>query len=270
MPAGDRSDASAIVLAAAVREAGALALKTFRSPVRAMDQGQVVAGLRGRHRGRCAAARDGSRGAFPAYGWLSEETEDDPQRLHADAVWIVDPIDGTRAYLDGREDWVVSVALAAAGRPRLAALYAPVTDEFFLAVAGEGATRNGVPIAGPARDRASTARSCSGPSASSAGSPSCIPSVVPLPRIGSLALRLARVAHGEVDIAVVSGNSHDWDLAAADLLVHEAGGALTDLDGERLVYNRPKPVHGLLVAAEPVAPCARRLHLMRERRAQFA
>ena len=139
------SATTAISLAAAVREAGALALKTFRGHAQELDQGQVVAGQRGRYRGRRAAARAALR-RVPGHGWLSEETEDDPRGCKRDAVWIVDPIDGTRAYLAGREDWVVSVALAAAGRPRLAALYAPVTDEFFLAMAGEGATRNGAPI----------------------------------------------------------------------------------------------------------------------------
>jgi myo-inositol-1(or 4)-monophosphatase len=80
---------------------------------------------------------------------------------------------------------------------------------------------------------------------------------------------LARVAHGKVDIAIVGGNSHDWDLAAADLLVHEAGGALTDIDGERLIFNRPQPVHELLVAASG-SRHGTALALVRERRAQFA
>jgi len=62
-------------------------------------------------------------------------------------------------------------------------------------------------------------------------------------------LRLARVAHGELDAAIAGGNSHDWDLAAADLLVHEAGGLMTALDGQMLIYNRPDPVHSVLIAA---------------------
>jgi myo-inositol-1(or 4)-monophosphatase len=70
-----------------------------------------------------------------------------------------------------------------------------------------------------------------------------------MPRIHSLALRLARVAHGALDGAVAGGSGHDWDLAAADLLVHEAGGAMTSLDGKALIYNRPDPVHGMLIAA---------------------
>ncbi len=145
MPAGDRPTERDL-LAAAVREAGALALKTFRGPLRQWIKGKSSPVCEADIAVDALAARDGSGGAFPTYGWLSEETEDDPQRLQAEAVWIVDPIDGTRAYLDGRDDWVVSVALASGGRPRLAALFAPVTDEFFFAVAGEGATCNGVPI----------------------------------------------------------------------------------------------------------------------------
>jgi myo-inositol-1(or 4)-monophosphatase len=254
------------LLAAAVREAGALALTTFRGTVKQWIKGQSSP-VSEADIAVDALLHERLARSFPSYGWLSEETEDDPRRLQAEAVWIVDPIDGTRSYLDGRDDWVVSVALAVAGRPRLAALYAPVTDEFFFAVAGEGATRNGVPIAvRPGEGLEGT--KLLGPKKFLGKLAELHPSVVALPRIGSLALRLARIAHGEADIAVVGGNSHDWDLAAADLLVHEAGGALTDLDGERLTYNCPQPVHALLVAASgPRHGTA--LALIRERRAQF-
>jgi myo-inositol-1(or 4)-monophosphatase len=265
LPAGDRPT-ERDVLAAAVREAGALALKTFRGPMRQWIKGQSSP-VSEADIAVNALLHEKLGGAFPAYGWLSEETEDDPQRLNADAVWIVDPIDGTRAYLDGREDWVVCVALAAAGRPRLAALYAPVTDEFFFAVVGEGATCNGVPIqVRPGTGLEGT--KLLGPKRFLGSLAELHPSVVPLPRVGSLALRLARVAQGAVDITIVSGNSHDWDLAAADLLVHEAGGALTDIDGERLTYNCPQPVHALLVAASRLRH-GTALALIQERRAQF-
>src|SRR5215510_11174610 len=130
-------------LAAAVREAGALALHMFRghptswikgasSPVSEADIA-VDALLRE----RLLSIRDA--------GWLSEETEDDPARLRREEVWVVDPIDGTRAYLAGLPDWVVAAALVRAGRPLVAALYAPVSDELFLSVAGSGATVNGAP-----------------------------------------------------------------------------------------------------------------------------
>ena len=193
-------------LASAVREAGALALHMFRgrpaswikgasSPVSEADLA-VDALLRE----RLLAIRDA--------GWLSEETEDDPARLQRAEVWVVDPIDGTRAYLAGLAEWVIAAALVRFGRPLVAALYAPVSDELFLSVAGGGATLNGA-------------------------------------------------------------NSHDWDLAAADLLVHEAGGLVTTLTGESLIYNRPDPVHGALVAAGR-ARHELLLGLIRDRLAEFA
>src|ERR1700753_3878577 len=84
------------------------------------------------------------RSATPDYGWLSEESADDPARLGKSLVWIVDPIDGTRGYLAGREDWCVSVALVEDTVPVLGAVYAPVTEEFFFAGRGQGATLNDV------------------------------------------------------------------------------------------------------------------------------
>jgi myo-inositol-1(or 4)-monophosphatase len=87
--------------------------------------------------------------------------------------------------------------------------------------------------------------------------------------VHSLALRLARVAQGRLDIAFASDASHDWDLAAADLLVHEAGGTLTTLDGRTLVYDRPVPTHGALIAAGR-ARHQTLIDLMRDRQSSFA
>jgi myo-inositol-1(or 4)-monophosphatase len=231
-------------LIAAVREGGALALKTFRGSPKQWPKGasSVV----------CEAdlavdqlLKDRLSGNN---GWLSEETEDDPARLDAARTWIVDPIDGTRSYLAGREDWCVSAALAVAGRPVVAVIFAPVTEELFVAVAGQGTTRNGQPVAVSADARFHGAR-VAGPKRFVGWLESVEASVIAVPRIGSLALRLTRVAQGAIDLAFAGGNSHDWDLAAADLLVHEAGGAMTTLAGRLLAYNRPDPVHGPLVAA---------------------
>ena len=183
----------------------------------------------------------------PDYGWLSEETADMPARLERRRVWIVDPIDGTRAFMAGGPDWAVAAALVEDGRPIAGALFAPVTQELFLAAVGRGATRNGAPI------RASGARMVAGTRADgpahwmSLVEPAGI--IARVPRIRSLALRIARVATGEIDAAFAAPNSNDWDLAAADLLVHEAGGRLTDIDGFQLIYNAPVPRHGALVSA---------------------
>jgi myo-inositol-1(or 4)-monophosphatase len=163
-------------------------------------------------------------------------------------VWIVDPIDGTRAFIAGRPDWTISVALVEAARPIVAALYAPASEEFFLGVAGGGVTRNGLAIRASAGEELAAVR-VSGPKRFVDEVASAVPDAVVVPRVHSLALRLARVADATLDVAFAGGASHDWDLAAADLLVHEAGGLLTTLEGSTLSYNGAVPTHGTLVAA---------------------
>lgn len=203
----------------------------------------------------------------PDAGWMSEETEDNLARTGNAKVWIVDPIDGTRAYLDGKTDWSVSIALVENNRPVLAAIYAPVTDELFLAARGEGATLNGARMKADAGDALIGAR-VAGPQSHLRRITELNPRILPQPKINSLALRLARVAQGALDAAFASRNSHDWDLAAADLLVHEAGGAMTDLDGKPLSYNQPNPVHGALIAAG-MARHETFVGLVRDRRIEF-
>jgi myo-inositol-1(or 4)-monophosphatase len=237
----------AAVLEAAILEAGTLALESFRKSPRQWAKGQssVVS--------EADIAVDQFllrrlAGATPDFGWLSEETEDSRARLTAEHVWIVDPIDGTRAYLAGQPDWTVSIALASEGRPVLAALFAPVTQELFLAQVGRGATLNGRPMQTSQGVGLAGARAA-GPKRFLQQLADHDPQVIAMPRIGSLALRFARVAQGQIDICIAGGNSHDWDLAAADLLVHESGGVLTSLGGETIIYNRSRPMHGALVAA---------------------
>jgi len=205
---------------------------------------------------------------MPGAGWLSEETEDHLPGRAQDCAWIVDPIDGTRAFISGRADWTISVALVERGRPRLAALYAPVSDEMFLALQGGGATLNGAPMrieTGATLDRARLA----GPKRYLDRLVVLQPAIQAQPKVHSLALRLTRVAQGALEAAFASPGSHDWDLAAADLLVHEAGGLLTDLAGQTLNYNRAHTVHGALVAAGP-ARHATLLGLVRDRLPEFA
>jgi myo-inositol-1(or 4)-monophosphatase len=234
-------------LAEVLREAGALALSTFGGPLKSWtkDNKSPVSEA---DMAVDAFLRERLCTADPGCAWFSEENHEVTTRATARRVWIVDPIDGTRAYLAGRTDWSIAVALAEAGRPIVGAIFAPVEDSMFLAVAGLGATLNEKPI------KISTEPDLAG--ARMAGPTPClelmarlIPSVTPVPRIHSLALRLARVAQGELDVAFASASSHDWDLAAADLVVEEAGGLLSSLGGEPLIYNQTDPVHGALVAA---------------------
>jgi myo-inositol-1(or 4)-monophosphatase len=248
LPDVDRNlSALAPALAETIRGAGDVALRTFRQPMRHWIKGEsspvseADIAVNEFLRERLLALAAG-------YGWLSEESEVDPARLDAENVWIVDPIDGTRAYLAGQDDWTVSVALAARGRPLLGAVFAPVSQELFFAVAGRGAARNGFPIAASTGSDIMGAKVV-GPKRHIKWLASLNANAIPAPRIGSIALRLARVAQGVLDVAFAGGNSHDWDLAAADLLVHEAGGALTTMAGEALTYNGSELVHGALLAA---------------------
>jgi myo-inositol-1(or 4)-monophosphatase len=234
-------------LARVVREAGAVACAASGNPIKTWVKehnspvSEVDIAVNHLLKERLAAI-------VPEAGWLSEESEDGPARLAASRVWIVDPIDGTRSFIAGRPDWTISVALVEARRPIVAALYAPVTEELFLAIAGGGATCNETPIATTAGGTIEGAR-IAGPKGILDRLATVAPAFTVLPRIHSLALRLARVADGTLDAAIASRTSRDWDLAAADLLVHEAGGALTTVSGTKLAYNGISTVHDVLVAA---------------------
>ena len=192
-------------------------------------------------------------GILPDAGWLSEETADDHRRLGRDLVWIVDPIDGTRAFLSGSHDWSVAMALLQGGEPLLGIVYAPAHGAMYQAERGAGARRNGDPIA-VSRAEALDGLSVAGPQPFVDRLARKVPSLKRPPRIPSLALRIARVAEGSIDAGLVSTGARDWDIAAADLIVREAGGALTTLSGTAPVYNQPDSAHGELAAGP------RRLH----------
>lgn len=205
---------------------------------------------------------------LPDAGWKSEESNADLPDRAVPLAWIVDPIDGTRAYISGSADWSISVALAEGGRPLLAAIYAPVTDEMFLALREGGATLNGIPIRGSSGATLAGAK-VAGPKRYLERLSAIEPATQVQPKIHSLALRIARVAQGALDASFASGGSHDWDLAAADLLVHEAGGALTDFAGRPLTYNKPESAHGALIAAGHPRHAAL-IELVRDRETEFA
>jgi myo-inositol-1(or 4)-monophosphatase len=187
---------------------------------------------------------------MPDAAWLSEETTDNPARLNSHAVWVVDPIDGTRAFLEGHADWAVSVALLIAGAPVLGLLYAPAHAIFFTATIGRGALRNGQPITVSAQSDWHGAR-ISGPRDALLTLAQKQPGIVIAKRVPSLALRLARVAEGSIDAALVSTDARDWDIAAVDLILTEAGGAVTTLAGKKPAYNLHQPRHGALLASGP-------------------
>lgn len=231
------------------REAGKLALGYFRQDPKVWTKGndspvsEADMAVDGFLAESLALAR-------PDYGWLSEETADDGSRKNCKRVFIVDPIDGTRGFINGDKNWTVCIAVVEAGRPLAAAVYCPAHDDMYCAVAGGGATWNSAPMTVTGRlelagaDIAGPRVIMRHPGFEAAG--------IPQGRlIPSLALRIALVAAGRCDAAIARANAHDWDLAAADLLVHEAGGRLTGIDGEPLEYNQSAIRHPALIAASP-------------------
>jgi myo-inositol-1(or 4)-monophosphatase len=237
----------AALLTDTVREAGALALSLFRTELKNWTKGASSPVSEADIRVNDLLEQR-LRSATPDYGWLSEESADDESRLGKRRVWIVDPIDGTRGYLAGREDWCVSVALVEDASPVLAAVFAPASDEFFFAARGRGAERNEVPVFATSGTEMVFSR-VAGPKPLVERLNRSADEVVLHPRIGSLALRLCRVAQGSLDAAFAGGQSRDWDLAAANLIVQEANGNMTALSGDAILYNRREVAHGVLVAA---------------------
>ena len=234
----------------AAREAGRLALRWFRP-----GQG-TAAEVSYKHGGSPVTEADLAVDTFlknrlgaaaPAYGWLSEETLDDQTRLTRPMAWVVDPIDGTRAFARGDADWTVAIGIVADGVPVAGFVFAPVSDEMFEMSPGDVSRRNGEPISPTGRDTLADAF-VAGPrpllDQLGAGP-------VPFrqaPRIHSLAFRMVRVADGTVDAGLAGEKAHDWDLAAAHAILTGAGATLVGASGQVPTYNRHTTMHEPLAA----------------------
>ncbi|GLS46463.1 inositol monophosphatase family protein [Methylobacterium brachythecii] len=272
LPAETRAYAASLLprVREIVREASGLARPFFR------EGGQTRARVWSKAGGSPVTEADVAVDTFlkarlediePRAAWLSEETTDDPVRIDSEWVWIVDPIDGTRAFVSGHLDWSIAVALLVKGVPVVGIVYGPALGALYEATAGGGASLNGAPIRASAATGLDGIR-ITGPKplqdrlvrgAARLGSR---PELTRVERIPSLALRVARIAEGAIDLGLISGDSRDWDLAGADLILREAGGVVCNLDGEPARYNRPEPRHGELIAA-PRALCEPALAALR-------
>lgn len=191
-------------------------------------------------------------GARPSYGWLSEETEDTPQRLEAEQVFIVDPIDGTRSFIEGSTTWAHSLAITRKGVVEAAVVYLPERDKLYAAARGQGATLNGtrVTISEKAELDGATVL---------AAKPNLDPSmwkgrhVPPVERNfrSSLAYRMSLVGEGRFDAMMTLRATWEWDVAAGALIVEEAGGQVSDQLGRPALFNNPNPQLRGLVAGAP-------------------
>jgi myo-inositol-1(or 4)-monophosphatase len=187
--------------------------------------------------------------ARPAYGWLSEETADDPVRMERDLVFVVDPIDGTRGFLDGDPHWCVCLSIVKEGRPVAAVVHCPALKRTLCAEARKGSSLNGMAIV--ARPSEEIVRITGSRRLNEELNRLYPGRFTILPYVPSLAYRLILVATGEIDGAFARSGSHDWDLAAAELILEEAGGTMTTGRGENLVYNAHHSRNPALVAAGP-------------------
>ncbi|WP_294620462.1 3'(2'),5'-bisphosphate nucleotidase CysQ [uncultured Roseovarius sp.] len=192
------------------------------------------------------------RAARPGYGWLSEETEDGAGRLGREHVFIIDPIDGTRSFIEGSATWAHSLAVAEKGIVTAAVIYLPLRDKLYAAAKGQGASLNGAPITVSARDRLPGAHFM-------AAKPNLdaknwkggrVPDVRRSHR-PSLAYRLSLVAEGRYDAMLTLRRSWEWDIAAGDLILREAGAVTSDRTGQPLRFNNTEPLLNGVVAANP-------------------
>lgn len=194
--------------------------------------------------------------ARPDYGWLSEESADNTERLSKARVFIVDPIDGTLAFIKKKPEFTVCAAVIAEGRPVAAVIYNPITDEMFAAAKGGGATLNGAPIRVASRVALEGCRMlCARDVIEHPAWPQKWP-VMDLGKRASIAYRMALVANGTYDAMMALSSKHEWDSASGTLIVAEAGGLATLHNGNPLPYNQATPHHRSLICAGPALHAA--------------
>jgi myo-inositol-1(or 4)-monophosphatase len=196
--------------------------------------------------------------ARPAYGWLSEESCDDAERLTKQNVFVIDPIDGTRAFIEGSRDWAHSLAIVTDGVVTSAAVYLPMRDQMYAAALGGGATLNGAPIyvsdVGDLQDATVLSNKLNMRPQYWAND-----TVPPITRHfrSSLAFRMCLVAEARFDAMLTLRPTWEWDVAAGTLIVTEAGGSVCTQDAEAPVFNNAHPQLNGLIAA----PSALRMKL---------
>jgi myo-inositol-1(or 4)-monophosphatase len=181
------------------------------------------------------------RAARPEYGWLSEETTDTPDRLSREAVFILDPIDGTRAFLAGEESFAISLAVAHAGKITAGVVLLPAKNQIYAATANGPATRDGQPITCSQTARLAeadvlTTRATMVPELWPGGVPNLKRSFRT-----SLAYRLCLAAEGRFDAMITLRETWEWDIAAGSLIAARAGCRVSDRSGEDLRFNAATP-----------------------------
>lgn len=248
----DISDDLALLIDAAT-ESGKIARHFWRNDPKTWDKGDGQGPVSEADLAVNDAAEAFLRKARPGYGWLSEESPDSPARLEARRVFIIDPIDGTRSFIEGNQGFAHAFAVAEAGRVIAAVVHLPVMDLTYTASADGPALLNGQPIT-PGQTPLAAAEVLTNKASLDArhwrgGTPP------PFKRAfrPSLAWRLCLTAEGRFDAALTLRPAWEWDIAAASLIADRAGAAVSDRQGAALSFNNPHPqADGLIVASEPL------------------
>ena len=243
MPAHDLA-----LLTDAARAAGEVALRYWKNAPKFWekgDQGPVTEAdlaVNDLLQSRLLAAR-------PGYGWLSEESPDGPARLDCDRAFIIDPIDGTRAFLAGEAHFSHSLAVAQAGRVVAAVVYLPALDRLYTAVKDGPALVDGAPALCSATARSEKANILTSKANLSADHwQGAVPAFRRSFR-ASLAYRLCLVAEGSFDAMLTFRDTWEWDIAAGSLIAERAGARVSDRHGAALRFNRATAqTQGVLVA----------------------
>jgi myo-inositol-1(or 4)-monophosphatase len=257
--AGERGDGAGDLSAAIGRiQAGLEAALEVLQPFRArVVRAEAKSGGRGPVTEADRAVDEALARVLPreGEGWLSEESQDDPRRLSRHRVWAVDPLDGTKEFVEGLPEWCVSVGLVEDGRAVAGGIANPATGEVILGALGHGVTYNGRPVRVSSRRElegavvlASRSEVSRGDWERYRGAPF---TVKPM---GSVAYKMALVAAGRADATWTLAPKHEWDVAAGVALVLAAGGHVRTLDGSALVFNQPRPwLSGLAAYPETLA-----------------
>lgn len=193
-------------------------------------------------------------GNYPGDGWLSEESRDDASRLEKSRTWVIDPIDGTKEFIECVPQFSISIALVVDGTVALGVVYNPAAEELFAAVRARGATLNGSTIkVSDRKDPAGARLMVSRTEPRSKFAP--FEDRYLLDPVGSIAYRLALVAAGQGDGAITFRSIHEWDVCAGVMIVEEAGGVAMDGEGESLRFNQSEPLfRGLVASNRELAP----------------
>mgnify|MGYP002713051622 CR=1 FL=1 len=241
------------LLVAAARDAGEIAQRYFRRDPKAWDKPGSAGPVTEADLAVDAMLRETLTEARPGYGWLSEETPDNEARLDTDRLFIIDPIDGTRAFIEGSPSWAHSLAVVTGGEVSAAVVFIPASDKLYAAARGWGATLNG-DVLHVSRQVGLNGASVLGTRANFepwhwAGAD--VPKVRRKFR-SSLAYRMSLVAEGRYDAMLSLRATWEWDVAAGALIVTEAGGEVSDRRGRALRFNNPMPQVNGVVAAGPM------------------